>query len=169
MDVIVRGYASQDLVACRVLWVELTQQHRDIYDDPTIGGDDPGAYFDATYLNMDALRGPWVAERGGHVVGLTGLFVHGTRGEIEPVVVANSHRLQGIGTALLAHVVAEARVYGIQLLTVRPVARNSEAIAFFVREGFMALGQIDLTRDLSGTHEERWKPGVMLHGHELKY
>ena len=37
----VRGYEARDLEACRGLWVELTQKHRDIFDSPEIGGDDP--------------------------------------------------------------------------------------------------------------------------------
>jgi len=169
MDVIVRPYVGDDLAACRRLWAELTQQHRDLYDDPQIGGDDPGQYLDATYLVMDGLLGPWVAERDGYVIGLTGVLVHGAHGEIEPVVVAERHRSHGVGTALLTRAVDEARAGGVHRLTVRPVARNIQALALFVREGFTTLGQIDLTRDLTGTSEDRWKPGVTLHGHERRY
>jgi len=45
-EVIVRDYADGDYGACRSLWAELTEYHRSIYGDPTIGGDDPGAGFD---------------------------------------------------------------------------------------------------------------------------
>src|SRR6266699_7232884 len=41
-DVVVRDYASADYSACRLLWVELTEHHRRIYEDPFIGGDAPG-------------------------------------------------------------------------------------------------------------------------------
>ena len=39
-EVIVRDYADGDYGACRSLWAELTEYHRSIYGDPTIGGDD---------------------------------------------------------------------------------------------------------------------------------
>ena len=42
----IREYASADYSACRMLWVELTEHHRRIYEDPSIGGDDPGGAFD---------------------------------------------------------------------------------------------------------------------------
>jgi N-acetylglutamate synthase-like GNAT family acetyltransferase len=169
MSVLIRPYEASDLEACRGLWVELTQRHREIYEDDSIGGDDPGAYFDGVYLKLDGLHGPWVAELDEQIVGLTGLLVHDTHGEVEPVVVTAARRSQGVGDGLVERAVREARQLGVRLLAVRPVARNHEAIAFFVRHGFEILGQIDLTRDLAETDEQRWKSGVILHGHELRY
>lgn len=163
----IRAYAPADLAACRRLWAELTERHREIYHDPTIGGDDPGAYFD-TYLASPGLRGPWVAVVDGAVVGLTGLLPHWGELEIEPVVVAAGHRSRGIGAALVAHAVEQARAAGVPTVTARPVARNIEAIAFFVHQGFTMLGQIDLSRDLRGAPEDG-QPRLTLHGHELRY
>ena len=71
-DAIVRNYAEGDYFACRSLWAELTEYHRIIYGDSTIGGDDPGAGFD-DYLAESPRMGSWVAESHGRVVGLTGL------------------------------------------------------------------------------------------------
>jgi N-acetylglutamate synthase-like GNAT family acetyltransferase len=169
MSVLVRPYQPGDLAACRGLWVELTQRHREIYDDDGIGGDDPGAYFDTVYLELDGLHGPWVAELDGQVVGLTGLLVQGTHAEVEPVVVTAARRSQGIGDALVERAIQEALQRDVRLLAVRPVARNVEAIAFFVRHGFEILGQIDLTRDLSGREAQCWRSGITVHGHELRY
>ncbi len=45
MSAHIRRYASRDLDRCRELWVELTQHHRDIYGDPSIGGVDPGSFL----------------------------------------------------------------------------------------------------------------------------
>ena len=75
-DVGVRGYASADYSACRMLWVELTEHHRRIYEDPSIGGDDPGSAFD-DYLAVPERVASWVADLDGWVVGLTGLFDRG--------------------------------------------------------------------------------------------
>ena len=83
-EVIVRAYAEGDYGVCRSLWAELTEYHRTIYGDPSIGGDDPGAGFDH-YLAEPRLVGSWVAESRDRVIGLTGLFDRGTSGEIEPV------------------------------------------------------------------------------------
>jgi len=90
----IRGYRPDDLGACRALWAELTEHHRRIYGDPTIGGDNPGAYFD-TYLATPERVDSWVAVIDGAVVGLTGLFDHGDSGEIEPVVVTEARRGRG--------------------------------------------------------------------------
>jgi hypothetical protein len=78
-DVVVRRYADGDYAAGRSLWAELTEYHRGIYGDPSIGGDDPGAGFD-DYLAEPGRVGSWVAESGGLVVGLTGLL-DGARAE----------------------------------------------------------------------------------------
>lgn len=63
-DVIVRDYASADYPACRMLWVELTEHHRRIYEDPSIGGDDPGGAFD-DYLAVPERVASWVADLDG--------------------------------------------------------------------------------------------------------
>ena len=68
LDILVRGYASGDYSACRSLWVELTEQHRRIYQDNSIGGDDPGSGFDS-YLEVPERVASWVAESAGAIVG----------------------------------------------------------------------------------------------------
>lgn len=110
-DVIVRDYASGDYDACRFLWAELTEYHRSIYGDPSIGGDDPGAGFD-DYLAEPQRVGSWVAESDGQVIGLTGLFDRGTSGEVEPAVVAEAARGRGVGRLLISRVAEEARGRG---------------------------------------------------------
>jgi putative acetyltransferase len=169
VNLTIRPYTPADLAACRALWVELTQRHRDIYADQSIGGADPSSYFDTAYLRLPNLRGPWVVELDGRVVGLSGLLVDGDHGEVEPVVVAADVRSQGVGQRLVEHVIAEARAAGVRLLSVRPVARNVEAIDFFVRAGFGALGHVDLFQDLSASPDRQLKSGITLHGHELRY
>jgi GNAT superfamily N-acetyltransferase len=166
--IIVRDYADGDYDAGRSLWAELTKYHRGIYGDPTIGGDDPGAGFD-DYLAEPRRTGSWVAESRGRVIGLTGLFDHGTSGEVEPVVVAEAARNQGIGRMLIGRVVEEARARGYEYLAIRPVARNVAAIQRFHAAGFRALGgHIDLTMDLAPRRHGRL-PGASLHGLDFDY
>jgi len=170
MDIkpIIRKYQSSDIDSCRSLWTELTQRHRNIYDDQTIGGDNPGSIFDS-YINNEKLHGPWVAENSGYVVGLTGLLVEGEQADIEPVVVSEKYRNKGIGKALIEHAIGEAKKLKIRFLSVKPVARNVEAISFFVEAGFNIMGHIDLFQDLSANSEREWKTGIIIHGNELKY
>jgi len=139
-----------------------------MYGDPTIGGGDPGQAMEP-YLSDEKLRGPWVAEFEGEVVGFTGLLVKGEGAEIEPLVVGARHRSQGIGSILLAHAVQEARRAGVRFLSVRPVARNAAAIAFFVDAGFDLLGHIDLFQDISASSSRQWQSGILIHGKRLRY
>lgn len=167
-EVIVRGYAEGDYAACRVLWAELTEYHRSIYGDPSIGGDDPGAGFD-DYLAEPQRTGSWVAESGGNVIGLTGLFDRGSSGEVEPVVVAEAARNRGIGRMLISRVVEEARAHGHEYLAIRPVARNVAAVRRFHAAGFRTLGgHVDLTMDLR-PRRPRWLHGARLHGLDFDY
>lgn len=128
----------------------------------------PGDGIDP-YLATPERVASWVAEVAGHVVGLTGLFDHGTSGEIEPVVVAASHRGRGIGQKLVAQVVDEARHRGYDYVAVRPVARNVAAIRHFHAAGFVNLGgHLDLTLDLA-RRRHTWRPGVRLHERDFGY
>ena len=167
-EVTVRDYAEGDYGACRSLWAELTEYHRSIYGDPSIGGDDPGAGFD-DYLAESQRMGSWVAESRGAVIGLTGLLDRGTSGEVEPVVVAAAVRDRGIGRLLISRVVDEARARGYGYLAIRPVARNVAAVRRFHAAGFRTLGgHIDLTMDLAERRHE-WRPGASLHGLGFDY
>jgi GNAT superfamily N-acetyltransferase len=167
-EVSVRDYAEADHGACRSLWVELTEYHRGIYGDPSVGGNDPGAAFDE-YLADPHRTGSWVAESQGSVLGLTGLFGRGTSGEVEPVIVTEAAREQGIGRMLIARVVEEARARGFEHLAIRPVARNVAAVRRFHAAGFRTLGgHIDLTMDLT-ERRHGWLTGASLHGLDFTY
>ncbi len=168
LGILVRGYASSDYSACRSLWVELTEQHRRIYQDSSIGGDDPGSGFDS-YLAVPERVASWVAESEGSIVGLTGLLDHGTSGEVEPVVVTERFRGRGVGRRLIDRVVAEAVTRGYEYLAIRPVARNVDAIQRFFDAGFRTLGgHVDLTMDLA-ERRHRWLDGAHLHGLDFQY
>jgi N-acetylglutamate synthase-like GNAT family acetyltransferase len=139
----IREYQPGDLEPCRELWRSLTQRHRDLYGDPTLGGDDPGLELDA-YLDSAPHR-LWVAEHAGRVVGLCGLLVRGEESELEPIVVDPTHRGRGVGALLARSAVQESRRLGVKYVNVRPTARNLDAIRFFHREGFRLLGRLELS------------------------
>lgn len=168
MQVEIRAYQHTDFDACRLLWAELTCHHREIYHDEAIGGEDPGQGFEAYLINPNRL-GSWVAVAEGKVIGLTGLLLQQEGAEVEPLIVAARYRSQGVGTRLVQRAVQEARAAGVQFLSARPVARNVEAVRFFVAVGFDILGYIDLFQDLSSDPQREWLHGIEIHGQRLRY
>jgi GNAT superfamily N-acetyltransferase len=167
-NVTIRQYDPSDLEPCRALWAELTQHHRHIYDDPSIGGNSPGCHFDKHLASVGPDR-LWLADRDGRVVGLVGLIVEGQEAEVEPMVVASPHRKTGVGQALLACMVEEAGKLGVRYLSVKPVARNLEALSFYYEFGFQTLGEIEMFMDLGSPDPGTWRPGPVLFGHAFKY
>jgi N-acetylglutamate synthase-like GNAT family acetyltransferase len=164
----IRPYAPADLESCRALWVDLTQRHRDIYEDPSIGGETPGLYFDRHLARVGADH-IWVAEYEGKVLGLVGLIVEDQEAEVEPIVVAPGYRRHGIGRALLNAMVLEAEKLKVRFLNVRPVARNAEAIAFFNKAGFRLLGHMELCMELRPSPPGAWKSGLELFDRSFDY
>jgi len=147
-SIMIRNYKEGDREQCRSLWRELTEWHREIYEDPAIGGEHPENYFDKHLAKV----GPeklWVAVCGSKVVGLVGLIVEANEAEIEPLIVSKTHRNKGIGKQLIETVVSEARKIGIRILSVKPVARNMKTISFLYRQGFKTIGHIELFMDFS--------------------
>ena len=165
---LIREYTPADLHVCRDLWRALTQRHRDIYHDPSIGGADPGLEFDE-HLAHPRLAKVWVAVLNGEIVGLCGLLVDHEEAELEPIVVHPSHRSRGIGAELARHAIAESTRLGMKFINVRPVARNVEAIAFFHREGFRLLGRVELSRRLQAGAFPDLEHDVELHGLRFGY
>lgn len=164
---LVRGYEPRDLEACRGLWVELTQRHRDIFDAPEIGGEDPGRAFDEHLAKVGAEH-IWVAELDGEIVGLAGLMTEPDF-ELEPIVVSERHRESGIGRRLAWAVVDAARERGARELQVRPVGRNVEAIRFFHRLGFDVIAHVQLQMDLAERERDPWVPGEHLADRDFRF
>ncbi|HZB22312.1 MAG TPA: GNAT family N-acetyltransferase, partial [Gaiellaceae bacterium] len=94
------------------------------------------------------------------LVGFIGALERERRWELEPIVVAASHRRRGVGEALARTLIEAARVEGQRGLEVRPAARNAGALRFFHGMGFDVLGQLELVLDLA--KPERWRAGERL-------
>lgn len=163
----VRGYEPGDLDACRELWAELTQWHRDIFDAPEIGGDDPGRAFDEHLAKIGA-ESIWVAEIDGEVVGMAGLVAE-PEFELEPIVVAEHRRKHAVGRLLTSAVVSAARDRGARALQVRPVGRNVEAIRFFHHLGFDIIAHLQLQMDLAERKRDPWVSGERLAGRDFRF
>lgn len=155
----VRPYRPADHNVCRRLWAEFIEQQRVHYDDPTLGGPDPGAGFEEYLTRLD-LSGMWVADDRG-VVGFVGLVLDGRGGSVDPVVVTGRRRGEGIGRALLVHISEQARRRGLRELTISPALRNVEAIHCLHAAGYDVLTNITLSLSLQR------RPGGYRAGPEL--
>jgi len=167
--VTIRPYRPLDHRACRELWAELIRTKRELYQDPTIGGPDPGAGFEEYLTRLD-LAGIWVAEhRDDGVVGLVGLVLSGLRaGVVEPLVVAQDWRDRGIGRALLQHAATEARRRELTQVSISPDSRNVEAIRCLHAAGYDVLSSITLTMDLA-PRGHSWQEGLEVHDVRFSY
>jgi N-acetylglutamate synthase-like GNAT family acetyltransferase len=162
----IRHYEPADYEVSRHrLWVHLTQHHRDIYDDPHIGGDDPGADFDKHLASVGPER-IWVAEIDGRVVGLTGLIVTEESSEIEPIIVDPEYRRRGVASALIDHLKEVVRGEQLPELMVRPVARNALVLGFLSKHGFNTLGLVELI--IRPEDSDRWVEGAEVSGVRFK-
>jgi GNAT superfamily N-acetyltransferase len=159
-SLIIRNYEPQDLQDCRGLWRELADWRREIYQDTTIGGEQPGKYFDK-HLAAIGPKQIWVAVRDSRVVGLVGLMLKEDEAEVEPFIVSKTYRGKGIGGRLINKAVTEARARGLRTLSVKPVARNIKSIRFLHKQGFTKIGFIELFMDFS---ERSWKSGPEMFG-----
>jgi len=169
MTLRIRGYEADDLAACRHMWVQLTEHHREIYDSPGIGGDDPGKQFDAHLAKVGVER-IWIAESHGEVVGMIGLQPGYEEGslEVEPLVVIPEARGTGVGRALVQHLVEVVKGLGLRDLNVHVVGRNAEAIHFYHDVGFDAIGYLELFLDTSPREEQIWRDGETIAGRRFR-
>ena len=131
------------------------------------GTSDDGAGFEEYLTRLD-LGGLWVADHADDgVIGMVGLVVRGQAGEVEPVVVAASHRHKGIGRQLLRHVADAAKKRGMVSLTISPESRNVDAIRSLHAAGYDVVSSIELTLDLD-RHPHEWQSDS-LELHELQF
>ena len=165
LSFVIRKYQDDDREQCRGLWRELTEWHREIYQDPTIGGEHPEDYFDKHLATVDPDQ-LWVAVHDSTVVGLVGLIFKGEETEIEPIVVSKAYRRKGIGTKLIETVISEARKKGVKFLNISPVVRSIDTIHFLYKRGFKTLGHINLFIDFS---DYSWKSGLEIFGCKFDY
>ena len=167
-SVMIREYQDRDKKECRALWWELTEHHREIYNDASFGGADPGRFFD-DHLERVGPHRVWVAEQNRIIVGMIGLLDGDTGAEIEPLVVKHEYRRQGIGKKLLQFVIQEAKSLGLKDLSIKPVVRNIDAIKAFYLLGFQNLGHIELFIDLKPEKRREWKSNLNLFGLDFNY
>jgi L-amino acid N-acyltransferase YncA len=165
--VTIREYRDTDYPACRALWSELVEYHDELYANLRQSGEDTAAGLDH-FLRDPELRGTWVAEVDGAVVGLIGLLMHGPEhAEVEPIIVTATCRGNGIGGRLMQQVVAAAEKADARFLSIRPGARNRPSISCFTRLGFDHVWTVEMIRKLQPGPDIDWRPGMNVDGTEL--
>jgi GNAT superfamily N-acetyltransferase len=148
--------------------VELTEHHRRIYGNPTFGGDDPGNGLDG-YLATGERIASWVAELDGDVVGLAGLFGHGTSGEVEPLVVTEPVRGRGIGRELIQRVSTKVSTEATSTSgSDRSPATPTRFEASTRSASRPSAATSDLTMDLA-PRRHQWRRSVALHGKDFQF
>lgn len=162
---VIRKYLPTDRENCRSLWKELTEWHRQIYQDPNIGGSSPENDFDKHLAKVGA-NNLWVGILDSKVIGLTGLIVNEKEAEMEPLIISQHYRNKGVGKKLVEKVVAEARNLDIRYLSVKPVARNEQALKFFYKQGFKNIGHVELFIDFK---KQQLKKGLNLFKLQFNY
>ena len=163
----IRQFEPADLEACRVLYAQLVEHHRDIYDDPSIGGDEPGSGFD-DYLAIPTRVITWVVVDDGVIVGLSGLLWEDGEATVEPVVVDRDRRRSGVGRRLIETAIEESRRRGASDVNIKPVARNASAIRAFHQLGFQTLGHLQLFMSLD-RDDSYWRDGVDVHERRFRH
>ena len=115
----VRPFAEEDLA-----WAE-----------PLLAAEMGGRWQVRRGERVDALRGRgWVAERGGQPVGV--LTAAARHDGWELVLLLTTERRGGVATALVEHLLAEARSAGAERVWVVTTNDNLGALAFYQRRGF---------------------------------
>ncbi|HRE46168.1 MAG TPA: GNAT family N-acetyltransferase [Aggregatilineales bacterium] len=80
----------------------------------------------------------------GHVVGYGQLLGWARVAEISDLIVAEAYRRQGIGTAMIRHLLAIAQEWDEVIIEIGAVLHNSGALALYRRLGFVDDRLIDL-------------------------
>ncbi len=134
---VIRGcHGEEEYTALVDIWrsaVHATHDFLDESDFTRIESHLASDYFPAVRLT--------VAERGGEPVGFAG--VHGNG--LEMLFVSDSARGQGVGSALLAEVVANQAVTKVDVNE-----QNSGAHGFYASKGFVQVGRSELDGDGDG-------------------
>jgi putative acetyltransferase len=95
-------------------------------------------------LDLAGLESPdvrfWSAWEGEQVVGIGALLrLSATHGEVKSMHTARSHRRRGVGSAMLRHIIANARAMGFSRLSLETgsPAYFDAARALYLRHGFV--------------------------------
>ena len=110
----------------------------------------------AKILSDETVGRVYVAREGGRVVAMASLLYSistaegGLAASFEDLIVAPDRRGRGIASALLRHVVGEARKQSVLRLTLLTDADNKRAQALYAKLGFAPSGMLPMRLHLTG-------------------
>jgi GNAT superfamily N-acetyltransferase len=110
----------------------------------------------AKILSDETVGRVYVARAGGRVVAMASLLYSistaegGLAASFEDLIVAPDRRGRGIASALLRHVVEEARKQGVLRLTLLTDTDNKRAQALYAKLGFVPSGMLPMRLHLTG-------------------
>jgi [ribosomal protein S18]-alanine N-acetyltransferase len=98
-------------------------------------------------LAHEALSNPYcsasVIEQDGEVAGYAFCWVVFEQAHLINIAIAAEHRGEGLGEALLVHVLRQARAQGAEAMHLEVRAANEAAIGLYLKYGFEVLGRKD--------------------------
>lgn len=119
-----------------------------LYDVPAmarIERDSFGAPWSAEEITKDVTAGGnvyvAVAETGGEKAGYGEIRIVADEAQIYNIAIAPEYRKQGIGEALLTHLIEAGRERGCTLVTLEVRAGNEAAMALYKKLGFREVGR----------------------------
>jgi ribosomal-protein-alanine N-acetyltransferase len=113
------------------------------FEQVLFAGDPPwtAEQFRSELAGVPHARWYVVAEEAGDVVGYAGLFNSADTADVQTLAVIPGRQRHGVGTALLAALVAEARRRGAHEMLLDVREDNAPALAFYARHGFERLSR----------------------------
>jgi amino-acid N-acetyltransferase len=92
-----------------------------------------------------------LARKGGGMIGVIGLEPYDSVGLLRSLAVAEDHRYQGLGAALVANIEAKALSHGIKALYLL----TTTAEGYFTKLGYQVIDRISAPESVQGTTEFR--------------
>ncbi len=111
------------------------------FEQELFAGDPPwtAEHFRSELAGVPHTRWYLVAEGAGDLMGYGGLFHSGDTADVQTLAVFPDRQRQGVGTALLDALMAEAGRRGARELLLDVREDNAPALAFYARRGFEQL------------------------------
>lgn len=154
-DFRLREFLTNDLEECVLLYRQMVDHHREIYEDSTIPYNDEEIRkklqrTDDNYVKI-------VAEKGKRIVGLLTIDIKGRTCELDEILVDKDMRGRGIGRAFADFLKKTAVERGCAEIQTSFAARNLKALNFYHREvGLNCLGMIQIFMPLTEKGREQW-------------
>jgi len=150
-----REFSVNDLEECVMLYRQMVDHHREIYEDNTIPYNDE--YIRKKLQRTDNNYIKMVAEKDKRIIGLLTIEIKGKTCELDEILVDKNMRGKGVGTALAEYLKKTAIERGCAEIQVSFAARNMRALNFYHQKiGLNCLGMIQIFMPINEKGKEQW-------------